>query len=202
MCSVSESDLLFRSLVPALPCFSCTPLLFARVLLFYIVTVRMVLFSCTVQVSLSIMLLQHNPQFMSSPSDASVTLQHLKVQSRLLPFTSKKHVVKAMGSHQRRVLLRTFLKSVFSLPLLTTLQAQGVIRSTSAQYTKVTQEWLPVTYFEPILVICGYTVSEISHGITLWSISWALEPWSFIPCIQQVAATFPIMKMIPPFSIN
>ncbi|CAM4342612.1 unnamed protein product [Caretta caretta] len=49
---------------------------------------------------------------------------------------SKKHVVKAMGSHQRRVLLRTFLKSVFSLPLLTTLQAQGVIRATSTQYTK------------------------------------------------------------------
>ncbi|XP_065425079.1 protein MROH8-like [Chrysemys picta bellii] len=50
---------------------------------------------------------------------------------------SKKHVVKAMGSHQRWVLLRTFLKSVFSLPLLMTLQVQGVIRGISGQYTKV-----------------------------------------------------------------
>ncbi|XP_065435819.1 maestro heat-like repeat-containing protein family member 7 [Chrysemys picta bellii] len=50
---------------------------------------------------------------------------------------SKKHVVKAMGSHQRWVLLRTFLKSVFSLPLLMTLQVQGVIRNISGQYTKV-----------------------------------------------------------------
>ncbi|XP_065432856.1 protein MROH8-like isoform X4 [Chrysemys picta bellii] len=97
----------------------------------------MILFSCIVQMSLSLTLLQHNPQFMSSPSDASVTLQHLKVQSRLLPFISKKHVVKAMGSHQRWVLLRTFLKSVFSLPLLMTLQVQGVIRGISGQYTKV-----------------------------------------------------------------
>ncbi|XP_044878591.1 maestro heat-like repeat-containing protein family member 7 isoform X3 [Mauremys mutica] len=55
---------------------------------------------------------------------------------------SKKNVVKAMGSHQRRVLLRTFLKSVFSLPLLTTLQAQGVIRATSAQYTKLMESWM------------------------------------------------------------
>ncbi|XP_067389386.1 protein MROH8-like [Emydura macquarii macquarii] len=47
---------------------------------------------------------------------------------------SKKHVVKALGSHKRRILLRTFLKSVFSLPLVKTLHAQGMSSTASTQY--------------------------------------------------------------------
>ncbi|CAM5073071.1 unnamed protein product [Natator depressus] len=69
------------------------------------------------------------------PRDSLSSTIRLQAMATIIDL-SKKHVVKAMGSHQRRVLLRTFLKSVFSLPLLTTLQAQGVIRATSAQYTK------------------------------------------------------------------
>ncbi|EMP27765.1 HEAT repeat-containing protein 8 [Chelonia mydas] len=69
------------------------------------------------------------------PQDSLSSTIRLQAMATIIDL-SKKHVVKAMGSHQRRVLLRTFLKSVFSLPLLTTLQVQGVIRSTSAQYTK------------------------------------------------------------------
>ncbi|TFK04051.1 Maestro heat-like repeat-containing protein family member 7 [Platysternon megacephalum] len=69
------------------------------------------------------------------PRDSLSSTIRLQAMATIIDL-SKKHVVKAMGSHQRRILLRTFLKSVFSLPLLTTLQVRGVIRATSAQYTK------------------------------------------------------------------
>ncbi|CAM4377459.1 unnamed protein product [Lepidochelys kempii] len=71
----------------------------------------------------------------NEPRDSLSSTIRLQAMATIIDL-SKKHVVKAMGSHQRRVLLRTFLKSVFSLPLLTTVQTQGVIRATSTQYTK------------------------------------------------------------------
>ncbi|XP_053867536.1 maestro heat-like repeat-containing protein family member 7 [Malaclemys terrapin pileata] len=70
------------------------------------------------------------------PQDSLSSTIRLQAMAIIIEL-SKKHVVKAMGSHQRWVLLRTFLKSVFSLPLLMTLQVQGVIRGISGQYTKV-----------------------------------------------------------------